>query len=265
MKLLFGFLFLILAMMSLELKAGPLIETGSVTNAKLANNAVTSAKISDGTIASADISSGAVTTEKILDGTIASGDISTGAVTATQILDATITSTDISTSAGIVASQILDGTLTTSDLSGSAGITAAQILDGTLTTSDLSGSAGITGSQIANTTIDLTTKVTGVLPVANGGSGGAFASAGAIVNMTADTVSAETVNFINGNCTNVNPTVCTFTASYWSAAPVCVLTNSGTTYLPYISAISSSSVTVGCLNGGADDACTMYLLCTGAR
>jgi len=60
-------------------------------------------------------------------------------------------------------------------------VTAAKIANATITTSQISASAGILGTQIANTTIsnsnianstiDLTTKVTGTLPVANGGTG----------------------------------------------------------------------------------------------
>jgi hypothetical protein len=50
---------------------------GSITTAKLANNAVTSAKIADGTIVAADIAAGAVTNSQILDGAVGLADLST--------------------------------------------------------------------------------------------------------------------------------------------------------------------------------------------
>lgn len=50
-------------------------------------------------------------------------------------------------------------------------VTAAKIANATITTSQISATAGILGSQLANATVDLTTKVTGVLPALNGGTG----------------------------------------------------------------------------------------------
>ncbi len=54
----------------------------SVTTAKLATGAVTSAKIADGTIVTADLASGSVTSTQILDGTILAGDLAASAVLA---------------------------------------------------------------------------------------------------------------------------------------------------------------------------------------
>lgn len=63
------------------------------------------------------------------------------------------------------------------------------------------------------------------------------------------TVSAENVDWINGNCTNANPLVCTFNTSLFSAVPSCTATAvSGR--IVNISAISTSSISIQ----GVDDA-----------
>lgn len=207
---------LILIAMTLDhfVVASPLISDGSVSNAKLANNAVTSAKILDGTIASADISTGAVTSSKILDGTIVSGDIS--------------------------------------------------------------GSAGITGAQIANSTIDLTAKVTGVLPIANGGSGTAtkFFTASALISATG-VVSNESDDFINGNCAIpvTGNTNCTLTTNYWSMLNCAVSLSgdvaSGTpSGAIIISVFTTSNTTVslrGTVTGSGNGDYAYTLVCSGIK
>jgi hypothetical protein len=112
--------------------------SGSYPNPSLAAGSVTTTEILNGTIIAADLATGAVTSTIILDGTIVTADMATGAVTTTNILDGTILAADLATDA----------------------VTSSAILDGTIANGD-----------IANATIDLTTKVTGVLPVANGGTG----------------------------------------------------------------------------------------------
>jgi hypothetical protein len=72
------------------------INTGAVTEAKLAANAVTSGKIADGAVAEAEIATGAVTETKL----------GTGSVTSAKILDGTIVNADVNASAGIVASKL---------------------------------------------------------------------------------------------------------------------------------------------------------------
>jgi hypothetical protein len=54
----------------------------SVTTGKIADSAVTSAKIADGTIVTGDIADGAITSAKLLDGTIVDGDINASAAIA---------------------------------------------------------------------------------------------------------------------------------------------------------------------------------------
>lgn len=126
----------------------------------IASGAVTSDEIRDTTIRNLDISTGAINSRTILDETIAAEDIGTGAVTSDEILNETILAGDIATGA-VTTSEILNETILAEDIAPSA-VTSSEILNLTILNED-----------IANATIDLTTKVTGVLPVANGGTGAA--------------------------------------------------------------------------------------------
>ena len=61
------------------------IADDAITNAKILNSAITSAKITDGTIATGDMADDAVTSAKIADGTIATANIADDAVTGAKI------------------------------------------------------------------------------------------------------------------------------------------------------------------------------------
>lgn len=74
---------------------------------------------------------------------------------------------------------------------------------------------------------------------------------------TIGTVTLENKDFISGNCSAANPTVCTFTSGIFTVAPNCVAaqTNAGgSTVLANIASVSSSSVSVRTINSstGAD-------------
>jgi hypothetical protein len=68
---------------------------GTVTNAKLAANAVTSSKILDGTIVAADLANNAVTDAKIFAQTITEASIAPNTITNISIANSTITGTQI--------------------------------------------------------------------------------------------------------------------------------------------------------------------------
>ncbi|MDT8433036.1 MAG: hypothetical protein RQ746_16075, partial [Bacteroidales bacterium] len=105
-----------------------------------------------------DIATGAVETSEILDETILAEDIATGAVETSEILNETILAEDIATGA----------------------VTGEELLDGTVQNID-----------IADGTIDLTAKVTNILPVANGGTGtGMLADGGLLVGAGAGAIEA---------------------------------------------------------------------------
>jgi len=76
---------------------------GTVTNPKLANNAVTSVKILDGTIATGDIADDAITEAKIAAQTITNASIDPGTIRSQEIENLSIVGTDI-------AANSIDGT-----------------------------------------------------------------------------------------------------------------------------------------------------------
>jgi hypothetical protein len=99
----------------------------NVTAGKIADSAITSAKIADGTIVAGDIADGTITSAKIADGTIVAGDLADGAVTSAKILDGTIVNADINATAGIAYTKL--------SLGGT--ITSADLVDGTIVASDI--------------------------------------------------------------------------------------------------------------------------------
>ena len=74
------------------------------------------------------------------------------------------------TFSAVVSADITDGTITGADILDGT-VASADITDGTVTSTDILD-ATIANADIANATIVLTTKVTGVLPIANGGTNG---------------------------------------------------------------------------------------------
>jgi hypothetical protein len=83
-------------------------------------------------------------------------------------------------------------------------ITSAKIADGTITTTDISGTAGITNEQLAGS-IDAATKMAGVLPIANGGTG-------------ASTIAAARTNL--GLGTAATSSIADFSAPLTFSAPI---------------------------------------------
>ena len=136
--------------------------TGNVSNAMLASNAVTTAKITDLNVTTAKVADSAITSAKIADLTIATGDIADGAITSAKIADLTIATGDIADSAittakiaagAVVTVDIADLNVTTGKIADSA-ITSAKIADGTIVNADVNSSA-----QIAYGKLTLTNSV----------------------------------------------------------------------------------------------------------
>jgi len=144
----------------------------------IADNAITTAKILNEEILAEDIDTSAVTTSEILNETILAEDIATGSVESSEILNETILAEDIDTSA-VTTSEILNETILAEDI-GTGSVESSEILNETILAEDIDASA-VTTSEILNETIlaediadsniDLTSKVTGILPVENGGTG----------------------------------------------------------------------------------------------
>ena len=75
---------------------------GSVTTAKLADNAVNSSKIADGSVTTAKLADNAVTSAKIQDGSITGIDLANNTVTATKIASGVLPTNATKEKAGLV-------------------------------------------------------------------------------------------------------------------------------------------------------------------
>jgi hypothetical protein len=109
----------------------------AVTTGKVADSAITSAKIADLTIATGDIADSAITSAKIADGTIVAGDLADGAVTSAKILDGTIVNADIATGAAIAATKISGTAVTAAD----TGTVTNTMLAGSIAPTKVTGTA----------------------------------------------------------------------------------------------------------------------------
>ena len=106
-----------------------------------------------------------------------------GDIDATNIEDAAITAAKLGTAA-VETSKIKDANVTTDKIA-DANVTTAKIADANVTAAKLASDAvetakikdaNVTNAKIADDTIDLTAKVTGTLPVGNGGTGATAAA-----------------------------------------------------------------------------------------
>lgn len=136
-------------------------------------SAVTTSEIKDSTIINRDLATSSIDTRTISDSTIINRDIATGAVESRVLLDSSIINRDLGSNA-VDTRVILDSTIVNIDIRSSA-INSRTILDATILNED-----------IADTTIDLTSKVKGVLPTKNGGTGNTLFPANAFLIGNAD-------------------------------------------------------------------------------
>lgn len=86
------------------MRAGQALEAetvldGSITNPKLAKDAVTSAKIANGAVSTSDLAKNAVTSAKIADGAVSTSDLAKNAVTSAKIAGGAVSTSDLANGA----------------------------------------------------------------------------------------------------------------------------------------------------------------------
>jgi hypothetical protein len=92
------------------------VADGSITAAKLANNAINSAKITDGSISSTDLAPNSVNTGHIIDGQVMTADLADNAVTSAKVANGSLLGADLA-----------NGTVGTDQLASSIALGAAGV------------------------------------------------------------------------------------------------------------------------------------------
>jgi hypothetical protein len=143
------------------------IVDGEVKNVDLADNSVTTGKITpnhvysvdvrddtlaNGGLTAVDLAPDSVTTSELLDGTVAGLDVLDGSLTGDDIASSSLTGSDVS-NGSLTGSDILDESLGTTDLA-DGGINTSDLALSSITGSRIAPSA-VTGSDIANRTVNM--------------------------------------------------------------------------------------------------------------
>jgi hypothetical protein len=179
----------------------------AVTTTKLADDSVTTAKISDAAVTSVKLADDSVTTDKIVDNTVTTAKLADAAVTTTKLADDSVTTSKIADNAVTAAktdgslevsankstsvttdgasdvkypsvkavktyvdSAVSSGSMTDASTSAKGAVQLAGDLAGTAD-APVIGNLKVTTAKLANNAVVLTSKVTGTLPVSNGGTG----------------------------------------------------------------------------------------------
>jgi len=162
------------------------VKSSGITTTQLADNAVTSGKISDGTVSTIDLALASVTNDRIADNAVTASKIADGSIVSADIADAAVTMPKINQS-GAMVGQVMKWTGTAwapaSDSaggppSGSAGgdlsgtypgptiannaITSAKIQDGSVGTSDITDNA-VNSAKITDLSIGSADIATGAV------------------------------------------------------------------------------------------------------
>lgn len=137
----------------------------SVTEAKLANDSVGYTKLKDGAVGTAKLDGSSVTSEKLANLAVGTSKIEEEAVTGGKLANNAVSNSKISNSA-VNGPKIAD-----------LAVTQAKIADLAVTENKI-GFGAVSSGRLADGAVDLPSdKVTGVLPISKGGTGGSTKAA----------------------------------------------------------------------------------------
>ncbi|MGD0089503.1 MAG: hypothetical protein ABSE73_06240, partial [Planctomycetota bacterium] len=168
------------------------IAPAAITSTAIAPQAVVTAALANGSVTTDILADGAVTNPKIADEAVTDTKVGSGAASPGMVLQsdgnghaiwATVAGVAPNAGGSIIAAlndpSVAAGTLDAGVLKG----TAAINVTGNAATATLASAVspgGVTTAMLANDAVDLTAKVAGVLPIANGGTGAAQAAANTV-------------------------------------------------------------------------------------
>ncbi len=154
--------------------------TGTAASPAVANSAITSAKILDGTIVVGDLANDAIETAKIKDANVTTAKLADNAVTTAKITNANVTYTKIQNISATdkVLGRVSSGAGVIEEISTTGSGNVVRANSPSLVTPNLGTPSAIDLTNATN--LPLSSAVTGVLPVANGGTGIASLTAGQI-------------------------------------------------------------------------------------
>lgn len=183
---------------------GDVIAAGAITETKIGADAVTNAKLANDAVTADIVAASAITATKITDGAIETAKLAANAVTAAKVAAGTITSNEIAANT-IQAGDIAAGTITGTEIAGNT-ITGAKIVGNTITASEIA-SGTITATEIATGTITSSQIQAGTI-VGNDIAAGTIAASNlAVDSVTANKISAGSIDIagksISGTAGNI--------------------------------------------------------------
>lgn len=125
------------------------IENGSITEVKLASNAVTASKIASDAVIEAKLASGAVTESKIGSSAVTEAKIANSAVTTSKLAAGSVTESVLGSGA-VTSDKIADGTIVNADINVSAAIDKTKISGTAITAAD---TGTVSTTMLANSSV----------------------------------------------------------------------------------------------------------------
>ena len=150
----------------------PTVANGAINTIKLADAAVTTIKLADQSITTPKLVDASVTTVKLADASVTTAKLADASVTTAKIVDANVTTVKLA-DANVTTAKLADASVTTVKIV-DANVTTAKLADASVTDSKI---VTVSGSKVTGNIAGNATNVTGVVAIANGGTGATTAPA----------------------------------------------------------------------------------------
>ena len=121
------------------------VPDGSITQAKLANNAVTSAKIADGVVASGDVANDSLTASDLAPNSVGNSEMADNAISSNEVINNSLTANDLAANSvgnsemadnAIGSNEVINNSLTASDLANNS-VGAGELASNSIYSGDI--------------------------------------------------------------------------------------------------------------------------------